>query len=109
MEDKSSNHDFKANLVDSIETKEHLMLEDIGEVKLSVAADLGSLQMSVREVLELRVGSVVQLNKMAGEMTDLTVNNLQFAKGEIVVLGDSLNVRFVDFLGVTELDYSNET
>jgi len=109
VEEKPDNHDFKANLLDSIETKEHLMLDDIGEVKLSIAADLGSLQMSVREVLELRVGSVVQLNKMAGEMTDLSVNNLPFAKGEIVVLGDSLNVRFVDFMGITELDYTNDT
>jgi flagellar motor switch protein FliN/FliY len=79
-----------------------LSISDIKKVKLNVFADLGNCKMLVREVLELRRGSVLTLNKLAGEMADLYVNGVPFAKGEIVVLGDNLHVRIAEIFGAGE-------
>ncbi len=87
----------------AVEPEEHLHLEDIGNVKLEVTADLGNCPMLVRDVLELKRGSVLQLSKMAGEMADILVNGLPLAKGEVVVLGDTLHVRIAEIYGMGDL------
>ncbi len=70
-----------------------LGLDDLYRVSLSVTAELGRVDMRVRDILALKVGSLVVLDKYAGQMTDILVNDLPMARGEIVVIGDSLNVR----------------
>ncbi len=77
----------------------HLAVEDMKGVRLQISADLGSCKMLVREVLELKRGSVVQLNKLAGEMTDIYINGLALARGEVVVIGDALHVRVGELTG----------
>jgi flagellar motor switch protein FliN/FliY len=74
-------------------------IEDLRRVKLNVTAELGKCTMQVRDVLELRKGSVIQLNKLAGEMTDIYVNGLPLARGEVVVIGDALHVRIGEIIG----------
>lgn len=81
------------------ESDEHLVVDDLGEVKLSLSADLGRSTVLVREVIELRRGSVLPLDKLAGEMVDLYVNGVPFAKGEVVVIGDNLHVRIAEVIG----------
>jgi len=81
----------------------HLELEDLHQIKLSLSADLGHAHMTVREVLDLKVGSIVSLDKMAGEMTDLWLDELQIARGEVVVIGDILHVRLAEITGISEL------
>ena len=56
---------------DNIEPAGNLSIEDLNRVRLTVTADLGKCTMLVRDVLELQRGSVVQLDKLAGEMTQL--------------------------------------
>jgi flagellar motor switch protein FliN/FliY len=68
-------------------------LKDIYGVKLEMSADLGRCTMLVREVLELKRGSVLPLDKLAGEMTDIHINGIPFGRGEVVVLADTLHVR----------------
>ena len=58
--------------------------------------------MLVSEILALRVGSIVFLDKMAGELADICANNLPLAKGEIVVIGDALHVRLAEVNGAQE-------
>ncbi|MCH7959461.1 MAG: FliM/FliN family flagellar motor switch protein [Candidatus Hydrogenedentes bacterium] len=82
---------------------QHLVLEDLRRVPLGVDAVLGKSYMTVREVLDLQLGSIVQLDKMAGEMTDITINDHPLAKGEIVVIGDVLHVRIAEITGAWEL------
>jgi len=77
----------------------HLKLDDLKRVKLTVSADLGACNMLVREVLDLQRGSVVQLSKLAGEMTDIYLNGLPLARGEVVVIGDTLHVRIGEIVG----------
>jgi flagellar motor switch protein FliN/FliY len=81
----------------------HLSQDDLGEVVLNVAADLGRRKMLVREVLNLKRGSVVALDRLAGEMTDILVNGLPLARGEVVVIGDTLHVRISEVIGAAEI------
>lgn len=79
-------------------------LDDLRDVRLELNADLGECRLLVREVLELRRGSVLPLNKVAGEMAELYVNGVYIAKGEIVVLGDVLHVRIAEIAGLAPQD-----
>ena len=79
---------------------EHLTLDDLREVPVRVTADLGTCRMLVRDVLELKRGSVVALDKLAGEMTDILANGLPLARGEVVVIGDTLHVRVGEVRGL---------
>jgi len=82
--------------------RSHLNVGDIKDVRLIITADLGRCTMLVRDVLELQPGSLVQLDKLAGEMTDIYLNGLPLAKGEVVVIGDALHVRVGEILGEGE-------
>jgi len=79
-----------------------LQMDDLRDVPATVTAELGHCQIYVREILELDRGSVLPLNKLAGEMADVLVNGVPIARGEVVVLGDSLNVRIAEIFGLTE-------
>jgi len=96
-----SDHRFEEELRPLRGAEDHSTLEDLRDVKLELNADLGECRLLVREVLELRRGSVLPLNKIAGEMADLYINGVFFARGEIVVLGDSLHVRIAEVAGVS--------
>lgn len=89
-------------LVDELPSM-HLDLEDLYKVPLPLSADLGRAQMTVREILDLKVGSIVSLDKMAGEMTDVLMEGLSIARGEVVVIGDILHVRLSEITGVNEI------
>lgn len=75
--------------------------EDLKDVRLSLTADLGVAPLTVREVLELKNGSVIPLNKLAGETTDIYVNGVAVARAEVVVIADVLHVRIAEVLGVS--------
>jgi flagellar motor switch protein FliN len=89
-------------LQDVGEAIEHLRIEDIRKVKLPITADLGRCYLNVREVLELKPGSVLAMDKLAGEMADLYVGGIPLARGEVVVLGDTLHVRLAEIMGLDE-------
>lgn len=83
---------------------EHLDLKDVADVHLGITADLGHCSMLVKDVLGLKRGAVVTLEKQAGEMTDVYLNGRPLAKGEVVVIGDSLHVRIGEVSGMSETD-----
>ena len=83
---------------------DRLTMEDLAPVRLAISAELGTAPLLVRELLALRQGSVIQLNRVAGELAELQVNGLSFAKGEVVVIGDSLHVRIAEVLGASEVE-----
>ena len=95
----ASEHEFQEIVPVSGPPASNLQLDDLKRVKLIVSADLGSCKMYVRDVLELQRGSVVQLDKLAGEMTDIYVNGQALARGEVVVIGDTLHVRIGEIMG----------
>jgi len=68
------------------------------DVNLPVSIELGRTRMSIEEILALGPGSVVELNKLAGEPVDLLVNYKVVAKGEVVVIDENFGVRITQLL-----------
>ncbi len=68
------------------------------DVKLPVAIELGHTEMTIRDILNLSAGSVVELNKLAGEPVDLLVNNKTVARGEVVVVDENFGLRVTSLI-----------
>ena len=65
------------------------------DLSLPVSIELGRTSMTVQEILRLGRGSVIQLDRLAGEPIDIYVGERKFAEGEVVVLGEHFGVRIV--------------
>lgn len=63
------------------------------DLSLPVSVELGRTNMLVQEILRLGRGSVIQLERLAGEPIDIYVGNRRFAEGEVVVLGEQFGIR----------------
>ncbi|WP_251636203.1 flagellar motor switch phosphatase FliY [Sporosarcina sp. NCCP-2716] len=72
------------------------------DIPLRVTVELGRTQRSVKEILEMSSGSIIELDKLAGEPVDILVNNRRIAKGEVVVIDENFGVRITDILSQTE-------
>ena len=71
------------------------VLENI-EVQLSV--EVGRTEIKIRDLLRLNEGSVVELDRLAGDPLDILVNGTMIAKGEIVMVGERFGVRFTEIV-----------
>lgn len=71
---------------------EHLKLLESIDVSLTV--EVGRTQLTIRDLLRLSEGSVVELNRLAGDPLDVLVNGTPIAKGEVVMVGDRFGIRF---------------
>jgi flagellar motor switch protein FliN/FliY len=68
------------------------------DVNLLFTVELGRTQMPIKHVLELQKGSVVELDRIAGEPVDIYVNEHLMARGEVVVVDDKFGVRITDLI-----------
>lgn len=68
------------------------------DVNLLFTVELGRTQMPIKQVLELQKGSVVELNRIAGEPVDIYVNEHLMARGEVVVVDDKFGVRITELI-----------
>jgi len=66
------------------------------EVPLQITVELGRSRMTVREILDLKQGSVIELNRTAGDPVDVFVNDHLVARGEVVVVDDNFGVRITE-------------
>lgn len=74
-------------------------IEDLlGDVKLKVKVILGQATMSVEDILRLNAGSVIELDKLAGDPLDILVNDRLVAKGEVLVLNENFCIRITDII-----------
>ncbi|QBG56105.1 flagellar motor switch phosphatase FliY [Bacillus amyloliquefaciens] len=73
-------------------------LDMLMDIPLSVTVELGRTKRSVKEILELSAGSIIELDKLAGEPVDILVNQRIVAKGEVVVIEENFGVRVTDIL-----------
>ena len=78
--------------------KESRNIDLILDVPLQISVELGKTRKKIQEILELSPGSIVELDKMAGEPVDILVNGKIIAKGEVVVIDDTFGVRITDIL-----------
>lgn len=81
------------------ETKNLDMLLDI---PLQITVELGRTKRSVKDILELTSGSIIELDKLAGEPVDILVNNRLIAQGEVVVIDENFGVRVTDIISQTD-------
>jgi flagellar motor switch protein FliN/FliY len=77
-------------------------LEMLLDVPLSVTVELGRTRMTIQELLSLGPGSVVELDKVAGEPLDIVVNDRLVARGEAVVVNDKFGIRITDIVSKSE-------
>ena len=72
------------------------------DVNVPIIVQLGQTRMSIRELLSLRKGGIVRLDRMAGEPVDVFISKKLLAKGEITVVDDKLSVRIGSLYGERE-------
>ena len=74
----------------------------IKDVPLQVTVELGRTKKSIREILEFSTGSIIELDKLAGEPVDIHVNGQLTAKGEVVVIDENFGVRITEIVSPLE-------
>ena len=77
-------------------------LDFILDIPLEVSAQLGSTKLLINELLQLGQGSVIELNKLAGEPLEILVNGKLVARGEAVVINEKFGVRLTDIISPIE-------
>ncbi|TYR82728.1 flagellar motor switch phosphatase FliY [Priestia megaterium] len=73
-------------------------LDMLLDIPLQVTVELGRTKRTVKEILELSSGSIVELDKLAGEPVDILINSKLIAKGEVVVIDENFGVRVTDII-----------
>ena len=77
-------------------------LDFLLDIALQVSVHIGSTKMLIKDLLQLGQGSIIELNKLAGEPMDVLVNDRLIARGEVVVVNDKFGIRLTDVMNVTD-------
>jgi len=72
------------------------------DIPVTISMEVGRSQISIRNLLQLNQGSVVELDRVAGESLDVLVNGTLIAHGEVVVVNDKFGIRLTDVISQTE-------
>jgi len=94
-------HDFE-DLKDESRQSYERDIEFLLDIPVEITVQLGSSRMLIKELLQLGQGSVVELEKLAGEPMEILANNRLIAKGEVVVVNEKFGVRLTDIVSPTE-------
>jgi len=73
-------------------------LDKLLDVPVEVTVELGRKNLDIKSVLMLGEGSIVELDKLAGETVDILVNGVIFAKGEVIVVDENFGVRITEIV-----------
>jgi flagellar motor switch protein FliN/FliY len=79
-------------------------LRRLNDVPVELAVEIGRTRMTIGQTLELRPGSVVSLNRLAGEPVDLLVNGKPIARGEVVVIDEEFGLRVTDVVSGRQVE-----
>jgi len=77
-------------------------LDNILDIPVTLAVEIGSTQVSIRNLLQFNQGSVVELDRLAGEPLDVLVNGTLIAHGEVVVVNEKFGIRLTDVVSAHE-------
>lgn len=91
-------------LAEAVSSEGAAPLTSLYGLSLPVAIELGRTSMKVQEVLHLGRGSVIELDRLAGEPVDVYIGDRRFAEGEVVVLGENFGVRITRILAASGPD-----
>lgn len=95
----------KKEKTEKIEKTEQATAKDIDfllDIPLELTVELGRARLLIKDLLELGQGSVVELEKLAGEPMEILVNNKLVARGEVVVVNEKFGVRLTDIISPSE-------
>ena len=81
---------------------DEVKLEVILDVPVTLSLEIGRTKINIRNLLQLNQGSVVELDRFAGEAMDVLVNGTLVAHGEVVVVNDKFGIRLTDIISPTE-------
>jgi flagellar motor switch protein FliN/FliY len=89
------------------ETSGHSSIDDIKldvilDIPVHISMEIGRTQISIRNLLKLNQGSVVELDRLAGEPMDVLVNGTLIARGEVVVVNEKFGLRLTDIISPAE-------
>jgi flagellar motor switch protein FliN/FliY len=77
-------------------------MEILLDIPLEISAELGRTRMIISDLLQLGQGSVIELNKLAGEPLEILVNQKLIARGEVVVVNEKFGIRLTDIISPLE-------
>lgn len=83
-------------------TMEDTSLDVILDIPVSISMEVGQTAISIRNLLQLNQGSVVELDRLAGEPLDVKVNGTLIAHGEVVVVNEKFGIRLTDVISPSE-------
>lgn len=83
-------------------SKEERDIERLLDIPLEVSVELGRIDMLVQDIVDLTSGSIIELEKAAGEPVDVLVNGLLVARGEVIVIEDNFGVRLTEIVSPQE-------
>jgi len=87
---------------DNLTEDESRKLETILDIPVNISMEVGRSKISIRNLLQLNQGSVVELDRVAGEPLDVLVNGTLIAHGEVVVVNDKFGIRLTDVISQIE-------
>ncbi|CSC72292.1 flagellar motor switch protein [Vibrio cholerae] len=90
------------NTAPPITDDERRKLDTIMDISVTISMEVGRSKISIRNLLQLNQGSVVELDRIAGESLDVMVNGTLIAHGEVVVVNDKFGIRLTDVISQTE-------
>ncbi|MCX7087689.1 MAG: flagellar motor switch protein FliN [Methylococcales bacterium] len=86
----------------SMPTGDEIKMDVILDIPVTISMEIGRTLISIRNLLQLNQGSVVELDRFAGEPMDVLVNGTLIAHGEVVVVNDKFGIRLTDVISPTE-------
>jgi len=84
------------------ETSDSVELKMILDIPVIISMEIGRTEISIRNLLKLNQGSVVELDRLAGEPLDVLVNGTLIAHGEVVVVNEKFGIRLTDVITAAE-------
>ncbi len=98
LEEFDADADNKAPL----SREERQKLDSILDIPVTITMEVGHAKISIRNLLQLNQGSVIELERLAGEPLDVLVNGTLIAHGEVVVVNDKFGIRLTDVISQVE-------
>ena len=89
---------FETASYESFSHSEPAGISRVRDIPLEVTVELGRTRLLIRDILDLGAGSIIELDKIAGEPVDLFANGLLVARGEVVVIDDNFGVRVTEII-----------
>ena len=98
--EESTQDSLAQNSVEELEEKKQgeMNLDFILDIPLELSVELGKTRMLVNDLLQLGQGSIIELNKLAGESLEVYINHKLIARGEVVVVNEKFGVRLTDVI-----------